>query len=100
MVKHIVLWTLKETAGGRTARENALEIQARLEALNGHIPGLLTLEVGIDFGRTASSADVALYAEFADRRALDAYQAHPDHAAAAEFVGRVRERRVVVDYEA
>jgi hypothetical protein len=99
MIKHIVVWTLQETAGGRTAAENAQEMKARLEALRGLVDGLLLLEVGIDFSRTSSSADVALYSEFTDRAALAAYATHPDHVAVADFVNTVRVDRVVADYE-
>lgn len=99
-VKHIVLWTLKDTAEGRPAQENAQEIKARLEALSGRIPGLLKLEVGIDFSRTGSSADVALYSEFVDREALAAYAIHPEHVAAAGFANLVRDTRIIADYEA
>lgn len=99
MVKHIVFWTLQETAHGRTAEQNALEIKSRLEALNGRIPGLLKLEVGLDFSRGDSSADVALYSEFVDRDALAAYQVHPEHVEIADFVAVVRETRAVADYE-
>lgn len=99
MIKHIVLWTLKPVSFGRSAQENALEIKSRLEALAEKIPGLTHLEVGIDFGRTDASADVALYCEFVDRAALDAYQVHPDHVAIAGFIGEARETRAVVDYE-
>lgn len=98
-VKHMVLWTLREHAEGRSAQENALEMKARLEALRGLVPGLLHLEVGIDFSRTDSSADVALYSEFADREALAAYMTHPEHVAQAAFVNSVRVQRVVADYE-
>jgi hypothetical protein len=99
MVKHIVFWTLKESAGGRSGLQNALEMRSRLEALNGRISGLIKLEVGIDFSRTDASADVALYSEFADRQALESYQHHPEHAAVQGFVGSVRRERIVVDYE-
>lgn len=99
MVKHIVLWTLKDTAEGKTAHENALAMKSLLEALVGSIPGLLALEVGIDFSRGASSADVALYSEFADRDALGVYQVHPDHLAIADFVKRISSARMVADYE-
>lgn len=99
MVKHIVLWTLKESAEGRSAHENALEMKAQLEALRGIVPGLLRLEVGIDFSRTESSADVALYSEFTDRQALAAYQVHPAHVAAAGFANSVRIQRIIADYE-
>lgn len=99
MIKHIVFWTLKPDADGRSAHANALEIKSRAEALVGRIPGLLHLEVGIDFSRTDSSADVALYSEFPDRESLDAYQTHPEHLALVDFLGAVRETRTVVDYE-
>jgi hypothetical protein len=99
MIKHIVFWTLKETADGRTAEQNAREIKSRLEALNGRIPGLAKLEVGIDFSRSEFSADVALYSEFVNRAALDAYQVHPEHVAIADFTAVVRKTRAVADYE-
>ena len=45
MVRHIVWWTLKPEAEGRTAAENAKLIKQRLEALMGQIPSLKSLEV-------------------------------------------------------
>jgi hypothetical protein len=100
MVKHIVFWKLKDEAEGARKDANALEIKSRLEALRGKIPGMLKLEVGIDFNRSEAACDVALYSEFTDRAALDAYQGHPEHKAAGEFIQRVRASRAVVDYEA
>jgi hypothetical protein len=99
MVKHIVFWTLKESAAGRSKEDNALEMKRQLEALNGRIPGLVSLEVGIDFSRTEASADAALFSVFEDKEALSVYQNHPEHLAIREFVGRVRDQRYVVDYE-
>jgi quinol monooxygenase YgiN len=99
MVKHIVLWKLLETAGGRARRENAIEIKRRLEALNGRIPGMIRLEVGLDFSATADSADLVLYSEFESRAALDAYQVHPEHQAVVPFVMSVRCERRVADWE-
>jgi hypothetical protein len=99
MVKHIVFWTLKESAEGRSAQQNAEEMKRRLEALNDRIPGLIKLEVGIDFGQTEASFDVALYSEFTDRDALAHYKDHPEHVAVADFIGKIRRDRAVVDYE-
>ena len=45
MVRHIVWWTLKPEAEGRTAAENAKLIKQRLEALMGQSPSLQSLEV-------------------------------------------------------
>lgn len=100
MVKHIVLWTLRETADGTTAEQIALEMKSRIEALADCVPGIVALDVGLDFSRTKASADVALCSAFEDRSALEAYQVHPRHREVAEFVGRVTASRMVVDYEA
>ncbi len=99
MVKHLVLWKLKPEAHGRSAAENARAIKEKLEALRGRVPGLLRLEVGMDFSRTDSSSDVALYSEFESREALEAYQAHPDHKAVMPFILEARSERRLVDYE-
>jgi quinol monooxygenase YgiN len=98
MVRHIVLWRLKESASGRSKAENAAEIKRLLEDLNGKIPGLLKLEVGYDFSRTAESSDIVLYSEFESRAALDAYQTHPLHEAVKPVVMAAREERRLVDY--
>jgi hypothetical protein len=99
VIKHIVVWRLKESAHGNDKQTNARLIKKKLEALNGRIPGLLRLEVGMDFSATESSADLALYSEFASREALDAYQIHPEHKAIMPFVGEARSERRMVDYE-
>ncbi len=99
MIKHIVLWKLKVPKTGSNKRETAQQIKQKLEALNGHIPGMLKLEVGIDFSQTDASFDVVLYSEFDSREALAAYHHHPLHLAVAPFIGAAREQRVLVDYE-
>ena len=98
MVKHIVFWKMKEMAAPQ--REQALrDIKAGFEALRGVIPGLLSIEVGVDFLKSAESADFALFCEFESRAALDAYQAHPAHQAMVPMVRDVKLERRVVDYE-
>lgn len=99
VVKHIVLWRMKESAEGCSAAENALQIKQRLEALNGKIPGMRRLEVGIDFSKEEGSSDVALYSEFESRAALDGYHSHPLHEEVKALVMAVRSERRVVDYE-
>jgi hypothetical protein len=99
MIKHIVLWKLKETADGNDKATNARLIKEKLESMNGQISGLIKLEVGIDFSQTDSSADVILYSEFHTREALDDYQDHPAHVAVKPFIMAVRAERRVADYE-
>jgi hypothetical protein len=97
MVRHIVLWRLKESANSHGKAENAAEIKRRLEELNGKIPGMIKLEVGFDFSRTADSSDIVLYSEFESRAALDAYQVHPLHEAVKPIVMVARDERRLVD---
>jgi hypothetical protein len=97
MVKHIVMWTLKDEAEGGTKAQNALKLKAMIEGLQAVIPEILRIEVGINFN--PSGDDVVLYSEFASRAALETYQQHPEHVKVAEFVGKVKAERHVVDYE-
>jgi hypothetical protein len=99
VVKHIVVWRLKPEAHGRTAAQNAQAIKEKLEALRGRIPGMLRLEVGLDFSREETSGDVVLYSEFESRAALNAYQVHPEHEAVKGFILEARSERRLVDYE-
>ena len=99
MIKHIVMWRLKESAHGNTAEVNACLIKEKLEALRGTISGMIAIEVGIDFSCTAASADVVLYTEFLDRRSLEGYQSHPGHEAVKPFIGEAAAERRLVDYE-
>lgn len=99
MIKHIVLWRLKKTADEKEWRENALRVKEALEEMEGKIPGLLRLEVGIDFNRTDQASDVVLYSEFESREALEIYRDHPEHVKFKSFVRTVRTERRVIDYE-
>ena len=99
MVKHIVVWKLKESAHGVSRQENALAIKQKLEALRGKIDGLLAIEVGIDISKTEQSGDIMVYSEFTSREALAGYAVHPLHKAAAVYVVESVSERRVVDYE-
>ena len=99
MIRHIVLWRLKGDSPVEKAQRGA-EVKQALESLNGKIPGMIMLQVCSDFGRTAESSDIALYAEFVDRAALDAYQKHPDHQKVMPLVREARTERRVIDFEA
>nr|WP_298724489.1 Dabb family protein [uncultured Steroidobacter sp.] len=91
MVKHIVLWRLKNKA-------DAARVKQELESMRGKIPGLLSLEVGLNFAES-SPADIGLYSEFSDRAALDAYADHPVHVPVKQVVGALVAERWVLDYE-
>ncbi len=98
MIKHVVIWKLKETAMGATKYENALAMKTRLEALSEKIPQIISIEVGINITVSATAGDVVLISTFADDEALETYTNHPEHKKVADFVSSVRLERTVVDY--
>ncbi len=100
MIKHIVMWRLRESALGHHKAENAQELKTLLEALKDKVTEIGRLEVGLNLDRSDTASDVVLYSEFADRDALAEYQRHPEHVKVANFVKEVCSERRVVDYDA
>ncbi len=98
VIRHIVMWKLKETAEGATRAQNALKLKDKLEACRGIVPGLLHLEVGLATPGLEATYDVVLVSDFADKAALDAYQVHPVHEDVKKFVSAVRQSRECIDY--
>ena len=92
MVKHIVLYTLKE---GVEKVEAVQIIRSVLEPLVGKIPGLLHLEIRQAF----NGMDYALYSEFESRQALADYTKHPLHLEAKEHFWHFLDTRVAADYD-
>ncbi len=80
MVKHIILWTLKEEFN---TEEIKSEMKKSLEALVGVVPGLLELKVQIEKLPT-SNADVMLYSVLESEEALKGYAVHPAHVEVAD----------------
>lgn len=99
MVKHIVMWTLKDNAADASAEDNAFKLKQILEALGDTISEIKEIEVGINFSSSEAACDVVLYSVFENREALEAYQKHPHHQSVVDFVNEIRSERYVVDYE-
>jgi len=92
MVKHIVLFRLKD----QSHRQRALDA---LCGMKGKIEGLIDLEAGTDFLSSERSYDIALICTLRDKAALDFYQAHPIHQPVKKLMHMIRESSVAVDYE-
>lgn len=91
------MWNVK----GQTPSERravALGIKHRFERLQGVVPGLLHLEVGLDVSGVEYACDMVLYTEFDSEASLKAYATHPDHLAIRKELGDVRIARYQVDY--
>lgn len=87
MVKHIILWTLKDNYSAEEKEAIKCGIKEGLEALAGRIPGLVDIKVNIN-GLPSSNADLMLDSTFTDAAALQGYASHPEHVAVAD--GKVR----------
>ncbi|HTR06086.1 MAG TPA: Dabb family protein [Paraburkholderia sp.] len=98
MIRHIVMWKLKESAEGATRVENVAKFKTLLEGCRDLVPGTLHLEVGVAGEGLDSTFDLVLVSDFADKAALDAYQIHPGHLVVKDFAKRVVESRQAVDY--
>lgn len=99
MVKHIILWRLREDLSPQQKEEVKRDIKNGLEALAGHIPGLLSISVVTEGRLDSSNADLMLDSTFTDQAALQAYAVHPLHVAVAD--GKVRPhtcQRTCLDY--
>lgn len=96
-VKHIVMWNLR----GDNERErltNIQKVKSAFESIRGEIPGLRTLEIGIDISKIDFACDVVLYSEFDSLEALAGYASHPAHLRVREELGNLRIARHQVDY--
>ena len=83
MVKHIILWTLKEMDESQKEAVKA-GIKEGLEGLKGKIPGLVDIKVITDGRLLSSTADLMLDSTFETEEALKGYSKHPEHVAVAD----------------
>ena len=99
MVKHIILWQLKDEYTEEQKKEIRVGIKEGLEGLVGKVPGLLEVKVRTEF-LPSSTADVMLDTTLQDAEALKGYAVHPAHVAVANSKVRPYTRaRVCMDYE-
>lgn len=94
MIKHIVLFKLKDTSP-----ESIDKTVNILRNMQGKIPELLSLEVGVDVVRSERAYDIALVTEVESLESLQAYQIHPVHQQVILHMNEVKEQSISVDYE-
>ena len=98
IVKHIILWKLKETLTEEEKVQAKKDIKENLEALEGQIDGLLKMNIRIEY-LPSSSADIMMDSEFENEDALKAYQTHPKHQHVANTYVRPNvETRLSMDF--
>ncbi len=99
MIKHIVMWTIKESHNGKTKNQIALELKTKLMALKPIISEIKNFEVGINSLFEGKNFDVVLISEFESDQALLNYAQHPEHLKVVDFVKEIATGRAAVDFE-
>ena len=87
MVKHVIVWTLKDEYSAEEKENIKKGIKEGLEGLKGKIPGLVDIKVNTN-ALASSNADLMLDSTFESEEALKGYSVHPEHVAVAN--GKVR----------
>ena len=98
MVKHVIIWKLKDMTDEEKAEHKRL-IKEGLESLAGKIDGLTDIKVVTDLLPT-STGDLMLDSIFVSAEALKGYSTHPEHVKVADEQVRpfVADRKCV-DFE-
>lgn len=92
MFTHVVMFKLKDRADLATAVAN-------IRGMEGTIPTLRQIEVGVDLMQSGRSYDLVLITRFDDRAGYDEYATHPHHLPVLAYMGRVMETAAAVDFE-
>ncbi len=99
MVKHVILWTLKDEFKDEEKDQIKKGIKEGLEGLKGVVPGLVEIKVNIT-PLASSNCDVMLDSAFEDEASLKGYAVHPAHVQVADTKVRpYTASRVCMDYE-
>ena len=95
MITHIVLFKLAEPTPANIAKARDL-----LLGMEGKVPMLRHLEVGVDVLRSERSYDLALYTKFDSMDDLKGYQVDPYHGGTvAPYMKSISSSVAVADYE-
>lgn len=99
MVKHVILWQLKDEFSEEEKVSIRAGIKEGLEGLAGKIPGLTEIKVQTQM-LPSSNVDVMLDSTFVDEAALKGYAVHPAHVEVADTKVRpYTKTRACIDYE-
>ena len=98
MVKHIVLFKLKDEVPETDKLVVMNKFKEAIEALPANISVIRKIEVGLNMN-PGESWHIALYSEFDNLDDVKFYATHPDHVAAGKIIAEAKESRSCVDYE-
>ena len=98
MVKHIVLFKLKDEVPEAEKLVVMNKFKEAIEALPAVLPVIRKIEVGLNTN-PGETWHIALYSEFDNLDDVKFYATHPLHVAAGKIIAEAKESRACVDYE-
>lgn len=98
MLKHVVMFKLKEEYLEKPKMELAIEIKEALEKLPNIIPHIKYYEVGINVLTDPRAYDIVLISSFESEEDLKIYRNHPVHKEILSFILERSEDSKVVDF--
>jgi hypothetical protein len=99
MVRHVIVWTLKDEYSDSEKENIKAGIKEGLEGLKDKVPGIVEIKVYTD-KLPSSNADLILDSSFENEDALKGYATHPAHVAVAdEKVRPFTKQRSCFDFE-
>lgn len=95
MIKHIVCFKLKDNS-----KENCEKAAEIFRSMEGKVPQLRSIQVGIDFLHSPRSYDIILETTFDSKEDLENYQKDPYHCdVVKKYIHSVQETSIAIDYE-
>ena len=91
MIKHVVMWRLKD-------KSLAEEMKEKLLSLKNEIDVIVDIEVGINISKADSAYDIILMDSFKTEEDMEIYRNHPYHLKIVEYINGIVSDRASVDY--
>lgn len=98
MLKHIVLFKLREDVSVEKKLQVMNQFKEAIEALPAKIDVIRKIEVGLNIN-PGETWNIALYSEFDTLEDVKTYATHPDHVIAGKILAETKESRSCVDYQ-
>ena len=92
MIRRISMWQLKN-------KNDAEEMKDALLSMKSHVGSLIDIEVGVNISAHKSAYDIVFIGTFADKEALLEFELDSFHKTVGELVSKLKDKRVVVEYE-
>jgi hypothetical protein len=99
MIRHIVLFKLKDLGSEGLKQDALMKMKSRLEELPQKISLIRHCEIGIDFRKLEMSYDISLTMDFDNLNDLNTYTDHTDHKEFIRFNKEFSASKVSIDYE-